>query len=363
MKVAIFLPSGNLGGAEQVLVQIANYYAAKGEEVTVIVLTKHSCERLRKKLDSDRMQFKCFNSSRESTGMIRFFLSSFIHKRKYSFDFLFSSHVLINAFAAVLRKWHLIKAGKHVVRESTLIFRRFNGFKLTIFNAAYDIGYHNVDLIICQTDVMKAELIKNKPGISSIKMQVLNNPVTPLKDQCLVLNPYPGKHYIVSAGRLINEKGFDLLISAYAKLLEEYPYLELVILGEGPKRSELEKQVASLGLLGRVHLLGWREDVYSYFKFADACIVSSRIEGFPNVLLQMMMVNNAVVSTVCASGIDKIKGIVTCAIENKEILTEAIRQVLTEDATIKRALFDSYLGDNNIECYVKKIEQYIGKFN
>ena len=330
MKVAIFLPSGNLGGAEQVLLQIAIYYSVEGHEVSIISLTSVSIDKLKAKIVPYKINLIYFESHRESVGALKLLFSTLTNLGHYNFDMTYSSHVHLNAYVSLLRKCRLIRIEKHVVRESTLIFDRFKGYKLKLFSIAYDIGYGNADLVICQTEMMKAQLVANKPKINSHKIKVLNNPVTLLNKNYSFLNPLPKKPYLVSAGRLISEKGFDILIDVFHSLNEEWPNLHLVILGEGPKRTELENQILRLGIKDKVHLAGWKEDVYSYFRFAETCVVSSRIEGFPNVLLQMMMVNNAVVSTTCAQGISEIEGLITCSVEDAHALKSSIGRSLKD---------------------------------
>src|SRR5690606_20880375 len=113
-------------------------------------------------------------------------------------------------------------------------------------------------------------------------------------------------NFIVTAGRLIHEKGYDILINAFAELKEKYPDLKLIILGYGDLKQELIYLATSLNIEQDVIFWGFVENVYPFFKKAKACVISSRVEGFPNVLLQMMSQNSNVVSTTCAGGIDTI---------------------------------------------------------
>lgn len=358
MKVAVFLPSGSLGGAEQVLLQIANGYADRGAAVSVYLLTNLKADDFKKRLKNN-IKLICFDTGRESIGIFKFFIHFVRRSNHHEFDYAYSSHVHLNAFVSVLRRFTAIKIKKHIVRESTLIFNRFVGYRLKLFSFLYNIGYGNVDLIICQTELMKSELIRNKPKLNARKTVVINNPITPLDPAAKFSDPYIGKQYLVSAGRLIPEKGFDLLIDSYKKILVQFPELELIILGEGHCRLALTEQIERYGLANHVHLRGWTDDVYSYFKYAKGCVVSSRIEGFPNVLLQMMMVNNSVVSTVCAGGIDEIEGIHTCMVNDVDGLSKAITLALGTDQLEARKLFDAFLDKNNINAYIRTIEQNV----
>lgn len=359
MKVAIFLPSGSLGGAEQVLLQIANAYADRGTEVHVFLLTNIRAEDFRKRLRNE-VNMICFEAARESIGIFKFLMHFIRTSGNCKFDYAYSSHVHLNAYVSLLRKLSILNIKRHIVRESTSVFIRFTGYKLMLFSFLYNIGYSKVDLIICQTELMKDQLIRNKPKLNTKKTIVINNPITPI-NPTEFSNPYAGKQYLVSAGRLIPEKGFDILVDSYRKILIQFPELELVILGEGSCRLSLTDQIRRYDLTNRVHLHGWTNDVYSYFKYAKACIVSSRIEGFPNVLLQMMMVNNSVVSTLCAGGIDEIEGIHTCMANDVDELSNVITLTLRTDHTQTRKIFDTFLEKNNIAVYIRTIEQNVNQ--
>jgi glycosyltransferase involved in cell wall biosynthesis len=98
-------------------------------------------------------------------------------------------------------------------------------------------------------------------------------------------------------GRLAPEKGFDVLIRAADQLLGEGLDLELVIVGEGSARAELEGLVAELGRADRIRLLGYRADTLELYQALDAFALSSRREGLPNVLLEAMALEVPVAAT------------------------------------------------------------------
>jgi glycosyltransferase involved in cell wall biosynthesis len=109
------------------------------------------------------------------------------------------------------------------------------------------------------------------------------------------------ERFIVSVGRLGPEKGFDVLIEAFSRIARDVPDWSLVVLGEGPARSELENQVARLGLGGRVLLPGLG-DAEALLARAGIFAAASRFEGFPNALLEAMAHRLPAVATDCPSG-------------------------------------------------------------
>jgi glycosyltransferase involved in cell wall biosynthesis len=107
----------------------------------------------------------------------------------------------------------------------------------------------------------------------------------------------PSRFLIGAVGRLSPEKGFDLLIRSVNSLAKKGEDVQLVIVGEGDERPNLERQVAELGLQDRVALPGWQSDVRCYFEAMDAFALSSHREGLPNVLLEAMALEVPVAAT------------------------------------------------------------------
>jgi len=93
---------------------------------------------------------------------------------------------------------------------------------------------------------------------------------------------------IAAVGRLTHQKGFDLLIAAFAQIADRYPDWRLQIWGEGPDRGVLEAQVGALGLEGRVILPGISKRPGSWIVSTTIFVLSSRYEGWPNVLAEAL---------------------------------------------------------------------------
>ncbi len=106
---------------------------------------------------------------------------------------------------------------------------------------------------------------------------------------------------LVAAGRLASWKGFADLIEAVA-LLKGHRQFRLMILGDGPLRAELQNLIESRGLVDTVELLGYVENPLKYFARADVFVLSSLVEGMPNVLVEAMMCGCTPVSTDCPTG-------------------------------------------------------------
>ncbi len=144
----------------------------------------------------------------------------------------------------------------------------------------------------------------------------------------------PADPYLVAVGRLVRQKGFDLAIEAYSRLPAAAP--SMVILGEGPERGALEAQVREKGLSGRVLLPGAVDNVYPYLAHARCFVLSSRHEGWPNVLIEAMACACPIVAFDCDFGPGEIleheKGGLLVPPGDVAALARALERVLEDDA-------------------------------
>lgn len=133
------------------------------------------------------------------------------------------------------------------------------------------------------------------------KVAIIPNPVlSPPPVTCPRL--LASTHSILAIGRMTEQKGFDLLIRAFARLALRYPDWRLTILGDGPLRQEIECLRNELGLTEVVGLPGEVRNIDDYFSQADLFVLSSRYEGFPNALCEAMARGLAVVAADCRTG-------------------------------------------------------------
>lgn len=135
--------------------------------------------------------------------------------------------------------------------------------------------------IVMQTDAALAALPSELRGRATV---IPNPAVIPAG---LERSPGDGSR-LVAVGRLERQKGFDLLIQAFHRARIARPGLTLSIFGEGPERSSLEQQIHRLGISDRVALLGVTGKPCAWVEHGDIFVLSSRFEGFPNVLIEAL---------------------------------------------------------------------------
>lgn len=107
---------------------------------------------------------------------------------------------------------------------------------------------------------------------------------------------------VLGVGRLVPQKGFDLLIRAFGAIAGRHPGWSLAIIGEGPEEQELRTLAQGLGLESRIQFAGRVTEPERYYRAAGLFVLSSRFEGFPNALLEAMACGCASISTDCKTG-------------------------------------------------------------
>jgi glycosyltransferase involved in cell wall biosynthesis len=145
-------------------------------------------------------------------------------------------------------------------------------------------------------------LAQHVPGC---RLAVIPNPVhwPLLSAEPVVLPPQAGtQRRLLAVGRLHPDKGFDLLIQAYAQIASEHPDWQLIILGEGDERQRLQAQIEAAGLQQRISMPGRVGNVGDWYRAADIYVLSSRFEGLSNTLLESLASGLPAVCFDCDTG-------------------------------------------------------------
>jgi GalNAc-alpha-(1->4)-GalNAc-alpha-(1->3)-diNAcBac-PP-undecaprenol alpha-1,4-N-acetyl-D-galactosaminyltransferase len=159
--------------------------------------------------------------------------------------------------------------------------------------------YHRADAVVVQTEAA-AQWFRKWLG-KGPPVSVIPNPVVLISELRRSPLQVP-KPFMLAAGRLVPQKGFDVLIRAFALAAPECGQLRLAIAGDGPAAQALRDLVAELRLENRVLFLGNVRELQTLMSQAEGFILSSRYEGFPNVLLEALASGLPVVATDCPNG-------------------------------------------------------------
>ncbi len=205
--------------------------------------------------------------------------------------------------------------------------------------------YPHSDLIISLSEGVKNELV-NDFGINGNKIVVIPNAGFSSAD----LNSFDRNiekstdddiFRFIACGRLTKQKGFDLLLEAYAKLQNKNT--TLTILGEGEDREELEALALKLNISDKVFFLGFVKEPSFYFNNSDAFVLSSRWEGFGNVIIEAMLCELPVISFNCPHG-------------PSEIIDSGKNGILvpSEDINSLSAQMDTLIFDKHLRMQIAK---------
>lgn len=160
-----------------------------------------------------------------------------------------------------------------------------------------------MDAVVCVSDSVR-EFVKQVHKTKT-PLHVIGNSVdlqqadaTPQVDwrQLHAAHGPLGDQVLLFVGRLHIQKGVDVLLRALPELLDRYPDLQVVIVGDGPLRGWIESRANEMGRK-RVAVIGWRSDAHSLIKGCRLLVLPSRYEGMPNVVMEAMAASKPVAAT------------------------------------------------------------------
>lgn len=166
--------------------------------------------------------------------------------------------------------------------------------------------------------------------------------------------------YIIAVGGLQKRKRFNILINAFSNVLNNFPDIKLIIIGNGSEKKNLESYIESKRLKENVLLLGFKENPYPYIKNAKLLVSSSYEEGLPRVLVEALILNTPVVSTKSSTSIDEImthdlKKFV-CKIDNHLDIQTKIENALDSYPKIESHYYEKFDISYTYKQYLSLIE-------
>ncbi len=208
-----------------------------------------------------------------------------------------------------------------------------------VFSAVTRTGYKAADLIVATSRGVMDDLVRSF-GVSSDKVRVVPNPVTLDTIREAATEPLPIEHAsqwrrptIVAAGRLADAKNYPLMIEAFALLRQRMP-ARLFILGRGEREGMIRDLIATHRLSDAVVLCGFQSNPWKYIGRGDVFLLTSRYEGFGNVLIEAMACGTPVVATASSGTKDIVTngrdGVLVDA-HTPAALSSALEHVLRDD--------------------------------
>lgn len=278
--VALVIGDLRGGGTQRVLTRLASYWATRGLRVCVVTLAESTGDKYQLHSAVDRV---ALNSVGESRSKIVALISNArrlfrlrgalrLTNAPVIVSFLTTTNVLTILAAAGLAARVVVSERsdpeKQQLRWPWPLLRRWS--------------YTYADLVTANTP---GALVWLRSFVPASKLLLVPNPVSqPPVSVC----HRDRKKVILNIGRLSHQKAQDILLKAYAKVIEKVPDWRLTIVGGGPEKPQMLELASVLGIADRVHWIEWTDDVDSLYRSSSIFVLPSRYEGTPNALLEAM---------------------------------------------------------------------------
>jgi GalNAc-alpha-(1->4)-GalNAc-alpha-(1->3)-diNAcBac-PP-undecaprenol alpha-1,4-N-acetyl-D-galactosaminyltransferase len=313
------------GGAERQLAELANYWAARDVQVTLVTVNDadggdfyplHSgVRRVRLNMRCDERGLipqVAFNVRR--IWMLRQVLLA--ERPTAVLSFLTEINVLASLASVGLRTRLVISERANPAADTTVT---------RVWDMLRKFVYRRSHVVVAQTQATARWIADNCRARTRVIPNVLR--MLPVPERAR-------EPLIVAVGRLARQKGFDLLVRAFSQVAADFPRWSVAILGEGAERDNLLQLCGELSVSDRVVLVGQVADIDSWLARAAVVVQPSRFEGFPNAVLEAMGMGTAVISADCPSGPSELiedgaNGRLV-PVEDVAALATALRQLLAE---------------------------------
>lgn len=341
-KICFLVNSLKRGGAERVISNLADYFVSKGYQVSVVTPIREKEEY------SVRTEVRRVMSEPPAEdlkkGRVRNFLTRWSYLRKIwkqeKPDIIVSFIGKVNMMALLTTRGMRIPVLVSVRSDPNREYKTgiLKLLSKTLFGCAAGI--------IVQTKDARDYF----PKWLRRKCVILDNPLNPE----FVRTPYQGKrrNVIVTVGRMDSNKNQKLLIDAFLNIAADFPDIELEMYGDGNKRAEWQNYSGGQMYGSRIHFMGRCNRIADRIQDARVFVLTSRIEGMPNALMEAMALGIPVISTDCPCGgprtlIESGKSGLLYSVDDLQELAALLKRVLT-DRTV-----EAKLGENAYEAAKK----------
>ena len=315
-KIMFVVPSLRGGGAEKVAATLLDSLAKSDDNLKVIVILLHK-EAVR--ITRPNIEIICLDV-RDAGNIfhpmfkflrVMYLLARIIrHVRPRTIisfmDYLNVASIISTRLSGVRCR---VVLTVHTLLASYML-RYADNYREKILRRLVLLTYKRADAIIAVSQGVRDDLV-NIFRVAGELVHVVHNPVDIDRIRSLSRETVHEKLFsgevpvILSAGRLVKEKGFDCLIKSFSRL-QQRCNARLVILGEGNEEENLRALSRELGIAEDVILLGYQDNPYKYMKHADIFVLPSRYEGFGIVIVEAMACGVPVVATKSYKGIEEI---------------------------------------------------------
>lgn len=310
-NVLFLIPTLQGGGAEKSLVDLLKSFTGRIKSTLAVFHLDEAVFLAKVPPDCEVVNLKCGQTRKSFSAILRL-----VWQRRPDVILVSLSH--LNLLVGLVR-WALPRNCRVIAQQVTILSAPVvvgKGWMAVWRRLLYRISYRNFDRIICVSAAVQEDL-QNRFGLDRSKLEVIFNPID-LNDvkiqladrhaareaELYIASLPPKSRILIAAGGLNYNKGFDILIDALALCGD--PTLQLLILGKGELKAELDQHIQLKGLTRQVHLVGFKANPYVWFQRSDIFVLSSRMEGFGNVMVEAMACGIPVIATPASGAIREI---------------------------------------------------------
>jgi GalNAc-alpha-(1->4)-GalNAc-alpha-(1->3)-diNAcBac-PP-undecaprenol alpha-1,4-N-acetyl-D-galactosaminyltransferase len=294
MRIAGVIHSLNGGGAERVMARLVSMLSDRGHDVTLITLDDGASDRHEVGPKVQRVHLNVMGDSRNKlAGLI-------------------ATATRVKTLRAAMKQSRpdVVLSFCDVTNVLTLLASRFWSVPVVVSERSDPAE----QAIAAPWAQLRPKLYKRAAAVIVLTDAAASTVAPWCRDQPIVIpsaidappsdlnHPIDVAGDFVAVGRLEHEKGFDVLIDAFAKIAADHPQAKLSIYGEGSLRQVLEQQRDRLGLNNRILMPGWTQPIWPNLIPGGVYVLSSRYEGFPSSLLEAMASGMACIAMDCPSG-------------------------------------------------------------
>lgn len=332
MKVLLVYLNLDQGGVQRMMVNVANYLSSKGYNVTIIL-----CQRKGHYLNFVNKNVEILSLESDNRIKLIKYLTKYINK--YRPEVLFTAVPHLNLIA-IIAKLISGNSTRVIISERSNTIEEFRKSPVGAYKLSFTlipILYRFADSIIAVSKGVASDLAKvaliNPEKVTTVYNPAFNKKMLveaneTIEEVWLKDNSVP---VVIGVGRLTDQKDFPLLIDAIKIVLIKRK-VRLIIIGEGPLYTSLDEQIKKLKLEDYIKLAGFQSTPISWISKAQLFVLSSKWEGFGNIVVEALAAGTTIVSTDCKSGPAEIlqngKFGYLCKVGDKNDLAEKIEYAL-----------------------------------